>query len=232
VSVIVPLIVLLTTAAALINVLTISLPPGETVSTYWNIPGLAAPLVLAALVPLALRMRRLAAFGAAGLLIAATLAALQPVPSPAGPRSQTTLLVMTGAFVFLALAMEILALAASPGPRRGLQILTWKHWAFAVIAIVLAGPGVIPMPLPVQLAVTAAICAGMALASWLGRWLLLLLTVMAYPTFARLLTDGAFLPPSAALIAALYLPSLALAVLAIAAARRTSLRSSSGQALG
>ena len=98
----------------------------------------------------------------------------------------TAFLVMTGAFWILTLAMEVPALAASPGPRRALRILTWKHWAFAVIAIVLAGPGVIPMPLPWRLAVIAVICAAMALASSLGRWLLLLLAVPLYPSFVLL----------------------------------------------
>lgn len=38
------------------------------------------------------------------------------------------------AFYYLALGLEILALIASPGPRRGLRILTWKHGALVVIA--------------------------------------------------------------------------------------------------
>jgi hypothetical protein len=36
--------------------------------------------------------------------------------------------------VVAALALEAVALLASPGPRRGLKIMTRKHWALAVIA--------------------------------------------------------------------------------------------------
>jgi len=212
-SVIVPLIVLLTSAAALIGILMTFHAP-ESVTGI--LQAVAAPLALAALVLLALRMRRVAAFGAAGLLI-------WVVP---GLLSQGVALVMTGASPVLVLGMEILALSASPGPRRALQILTWKHWAFAVVSTLLAGTYVIPMTPPVRLALIAVICAAMSLASSLGRWLLLLLAVPAYPFFARVFMDVGYLPPSAARIAALYLPSLALAVLAIAAARRTSFRPS------
>lgn len=87
------------------------------------------------------------------------------------------------------------------------------------------------MTQPVRLAVIGVICAGMALASPLGRWLALLLAIPAYPFLAGFSPPGsgiamAFLPTSAAVIAPLYLPPLALAVLAIAATRRASFRSS------
>jgi hypothetical protein len=107
--------------------------------------------------------------------------------------------------------------------------------AIAVIATLLRGTDVIEMIQPVRLAVIAVICAGMALASPLGRWLLLLLAISAYPYFAvnfiGPLAPGygiaqAVLPSSAALIAPYYLPSLALVVIAIAGARRASFRSS------
>ena len=38
------------------------------------------------------------------------------------------------AYLFVPLVLELIALAVSPGPRRGLQILTWKLGTFAVIA--------------------------------------------------------------------------------------------------
>ncbi len=107
----------------------------------------------------------------------------------------------------------LLALTASPGPRRGLHILTWQRWTFAVLAIVLAG-GVIPMPKSVYLAVIAVLSAGMALASSLGRWLLLWLAVTCYPVLARMVTNVGYDPPSAARIAVLYVPSLVLLILA------------------
>jgi hypothetical protein len=217
-SVIVPLIILLTSAAQPIQ----EGPP------LWVLKGLILPSFgLAALVPLGPRMRRLAALAAAGVLIWLL----------SGLPGQGAELAMGNAYLFLAVGVEILALTASPGPRRGLQILTWKHGAFTVIATLLAGTDVIPMTQPARLAVIAVICAGMALASPLGRWLLLLLAIPAYPYFAGpYFTDPlsapgfgiaqAVLPSSAALIAPLYLPSLALVIVAIAAARRASCRSS------
>jgi hypothetical protein len=79
--------------------------------------------------------RRLAALAAAGVLIWLL----------SGLPGQGVSLAMGNAYLFLAVGVEILALTASPGPRRGLQILTWKHGAFTVIATVLAGTDVLPM---------------------------------------------------------------------------------------
>jgi hypothetical protein len=219
-SVIVPLLVLVTSAAQLIQALSAYPAPGPFAYGFplWILHSLAVPFGLAALVPLALRMRRLAALAAAGLLIWLS----------SGLPSQGVALAIFDAYLFLAVGVEILALTASPGPRRGLQILTWKHGAFAVIATLLLGT-VVPMTQPVRLAVIAAICAGMALASPLSRWLLLLLAIPAYPFLAGFSPPGfaiaqAFLPTSAAVVAPFYLPPLALAVLAIAGARRASFR--------
>jgi hypothetical protein len=222
-SVIVPLIVVLTSAAESIQALLAY--PATWLPAYgfmlWVPLALAVPFGLAALVPLALRRRRLAAVAAAGLLIWLL----------SGLPSQGVALAIFGTCLFLAVGLEIAALTASPGPRRGLQILTWKHYAFAVIATLLLGTDVIPLTQPVRLAVIAVICAGMTLASPLGRWLLLLLAVPAYPYFAGFSPPGsgiaqAFLPTSAAVIAPFYLPPLALVALAIAAACRSSFRPS------
>jgi hypothetical protein len=221
-SVIVPLLVLLTSAAQLIQALPTFPAPGPFADGFplSVLQSLAVPFGLAALVLLALRMRRLAALAAAGLLIWLL----------SGLPSQGVALAMFDAYLFLAMGLEILALTASLGPRRGLQILTWRHGAFTVIATLLFGT-VVPMTQPVRLAVIAVICAGMALASPLGRWLLLLLAIPAYPFLAGFTPPGlgiaqAFLPTSAAVVAPFYLPPLALVVLAIAAARRASFRSS------
>jgi hypothetical protein len=116
------------------------------------------------------------------------------------------------------------ALAASREPRRGLQILTWKHAAVVVIAALVYTPAI---DYTVQLIVIGVIGAAMALASPLGRWLLLLLAIPAYPLLPTSFPPGlttalAFLANPAALIDASYLPSLALTVLA---ARRASSRS-------
>jgi len=126
------------------------------------------------------------------------------------------------AYLFLVLGLEIVALAASPGPRRGLQILTWKHGALVVIAAL----AVATTSYPVTLIVIAVIGAAMALASSLDRWLLVLLAIPAWPFFT--LPVEVFLPLASWLsfIGQAYLLPLALLVLAVIAARRESLRSS------
>ena len=200
--------------------------------------GLPAPLALGALVPLAVRMRRLAALAAAGLLIwhvSGLLIWLVSKPSDSGLYlpGRGVVAAILGAPLFLAVALQIVALAASRGPRRGLQILTWKHAAVVVIATLLLYTPAIDHP--AGLIVIGVIGAGMALASPLGRWLLLLLAIPVYPVLVSLgrislppglTTALAFLPNAAALIAEYYLPSLALTVLAALATRRASSRSS------
>jgi hypothetical protein len=123
------------------------------------------------------------------------------------------------------------ALAASGGPRRGLRILTWKQAALVLVATVLAGTDVIPMDRPARLVarliVIAVIGAGMMLTSSLGRWLVALLAIAAYPVllFAALSLGPPGFRASLAfgpLMAAYYLPPLALLFLAAMAARRAS----------
>jgi hypothetical protein len=206
------------------------------------VPGLQVPtpLALGALVPLAVRTRRLAALAAAGLLIWQVSGLLISYPASTGIGAS---LAIVDAPLFLAVALQIAALAASRGPRRGLQILTWKHAAVAVTATLLfCIPATDHL---VGLIVIGVIGAGMALTSPLGRWLLLLLAIPAYP-----LLEGAFQSPppgwtsyppldfipasaplsappnTAAMAAAHYLPPLALTALAALAARRASSRSS------
>lgn len=182
---------------------------------------LAAPLALAALV--LLRLRRLAALAAAAMLI--WLAFF----SGSGTLVNGTV----DAVGFLALGLETVALTASPGPRRGLQLLTWKRAALTVIATL----AVSTASHPLTLAVIAVICAAMALASPMGRWLLVLLAIPAYPYFLGVpfsVLGGqfplgfrivlAYLPPGLAYITSTYLPPLVLLALAVIAARRESRR--------
>jgi hypothetical protein len=214
-SVIMPVIVLLTATAQ--ETQTLLSTPG--VFSYgfplWALQGLTAPLALAALA--LLRLQRVAALAAVALVIwlvsrGGGLASL--VYGPAW------------AYLFLALGLEIVALAASPGPRRGLQILTWRNGALIVIATL----AVSTTSYPVTLIVIAVICAAMALASSLGRWLLVLLAIPAWPFFIppAFTTPWKlfYLAPAPGFTAQAYLPPLALLALAIIAARRESLRSS------
>jgi hypothetical protein len=72
------------------------------------------------------------------------------------------------------------AVIASPGLRRGLQLVTWKHVALAVIAAL----AVAITSYPWTLVVIPVICAAMALTSSLGRWLLVLLAIPLGPYVA------------------------------------------------
>jgi len=133
----------------------------------WVLKEVAAPSALVALV--LLRLRRLA-----------TLAAVAMFLWVAFRSGDSTLLWATwNAHLLVPLSLEIVALAASPGPRRGLQILTWKHGALVVIAAL----AVSTAWYPVGLIVIAVIGAAMALASSLGRWLLMLLAIAAIPAW-------------------------------------------------
>ncbi len=176
----------------------------------WALEQPAAAFALVALV--LLRLRRAAALAAVAMLLWVAFL------SGAGTLVYGT----ADAYLFLVLGLEIVALAASPGPRRGLQILTWKHGALVVIAAL----AVATTSYPVTLIVIAVIGAAMALASSLDRWLLVLLAIPAWPFFT--LPVEVFLPLASWLsfIGQAYLLPLALLVLAVIAARRESLRSS------
>lgn len=179
----------------------------------WALTPLASPFAMAALV--LLRLRRVAAVAAVALLTWLVYLSRPGQVSDFHPASM--------AFLFLALGLEIAALTASPGPRRGLQILTWKHSALIVITAVAVGTiGRFPVPTAVPVIVLAVICAAMALASPLGRWLLVLLAIPVYPFAVEALY---FTPAPGLSIAVTWLPPLALLILAGTAARRESLRS-------
>ncbi len=225
-SVILPAVILLIYAVQETQILLSFPAPGAFSNGFplWVLPGLVPPFGMVAVVLLALRMRRVAALAAVALLIWLLIWLASRLPS------QGVFLATSEAYLFLAVGLEIAALTASPGPRRGLQILTWKHGALVVIATLVVGTSAIRIAYTVHLIVLAVICAGMALASPLGRWLLVLLAIPAYPFFVGISPSPpglqialAFLPWSPADITSTYLPSLALLVLAVAA-RRGSLR--------
>jgi hypothetical protein len=88
--------------------------------------------------------------------------------------------VTSNPYILLAVGLQIVAVTASAGPRRGLQLLTWKHVAFTVIAAVM----VAITSYPLTLVVVPVICAAMALTSSLGRWLLVLLAIPLGPYVA------------------------------------------------
>jgi hypothetical protein len=128
------------------------------------------------------------------------------------------------AYILLALALQTVAVAASPGPRRGLQILTRKRGALIVIATL----AVSTTAYPVTLIVLAMICTAIALTSPVGRWLLLLLAIPAWPFFVPLflmIPWDVDLPPGLSVLGQAYLPPAALLVVFVIAARRRSARS-------
>jgi hypothetical protein len=192
--------------------------PGPAQGFPWSLfKATAAPLGMGILVPLALRRRRLAALASAGLLI--TLVTFQ-YGYTAG-----VLILIGESPVILALGLQTVALAASPGPRRGLQILTWKHAALVLIATLLVATAASPLGAAARLVVIGVIAAGMVLASSAGRWVLVWLAIPASPP---LLARAPFQSNDAAMIVASYLPFAALivlAALAALAARRASSRS-------
>jgi hypothetical protein len=218
-SIILPVLILLTAVAGEARLLLNFPAPGAFAYGFprWVIPGLVPPLALVAVALLALWMRRAAALAAAGLLIVLA----------SGLPSHGVALAVGDDYLFLAVGLEIAALLASPGPRRGLQILTWKHAALAVIAVLTVAASPSPVPPAVMFAVLGVICTAMALVSSLGRWLLVLLAIPGYPfffTWAPFPNAMAFLPPDAAFVAKSYLPSLILLTLAVVTASRRPLR--------
>jgi hypothetical protein len=133
-------------------------------------------LVLTALV--LLRLRRIAALAAAGMLIW--------IAVPAAGAPNWGYIAPWSMLLFLVLGMEIVALMASPGPRRGLQILTPKHYVLVVVVAATAGSAInwqLSRPTVssvIVIAVIAASMAGMAAASPLSRRITALLSFPAY----------------------------------------------------
>jgi hypothetical protein len=141
----------------------------------------AAPwIILAVLVLLGLLgLRRIAGLAATGMLIWLTVV-LAGAPNwvYAEPQSMIVLVIF---------GLESMALLASPGPRRGMKLMTWNHYAVA-IAVPAAigsllwwlGPAHPAVLGAVALAVMAIVLAGMTLASPLGKRLAILLSIPAY----------------------------------------------------
>jgi hypothetical protein len=223
-SVILPVIILLVSAVQAQRWYTPAPGSSSYESWLWVLRQIAAPLGLVAVV--LLRLRRAAALGAAGMLLWLALFS----------GTGTLLSGTSDAPGYLALGLVVIALMASPGPRRGLQILTWKHGALVVTATLTLS---ITTSHWLALIVIAVICAGMALVSSLSRWLLVLLAVPAYafffgglfsffdqPSSAVFHVATTYLPLGLAMVTLAYSLPLVLLVLAVMAARRESLRSS------
>jgi hypothetical protein len=214
-SVILPVIILLiSTVQEARMVLTFPAPGAFSYGfPLWAIEQPAAAFVLVVLV--LLRLRRIAGLAAVAMVL--WVAFLSGGSAHVYGTADASL--------FLALGLDILALAASPGPRRGLQILTWKHGALVVIATL-----AVATSYRVTLIVIAVTCIVMALASSLGRWLLVLLAIPAWPIFVptEWITPWQLLhlAPAPGIIGQTYLPPAALLGVFVMAARRESLRSS------
>jgi len=230
VSVVLPMLFLVrfaTSIAALIG----SFPPDHhrllaAVAPYLS-RELAALVVLVALV--LLRLRRTAALASAALLIWYVTAggvAGSPNWSYFAPEA---------VIVVAALGLEIAALVASPGPRRGLQLLTWKNYALVASAAAAAGSAAwipvaaFPLERAAVITLVAFTLAGMALASPLSRRIMVLLSfplyylVLGYAVLPSIVNSlgssesGWFGPLRMTLT---FLPVIALLMLALAAAAR------------
>jgi hypothetical protein len=166
-SVILPLIVFVTSALQTTWVLLFA-PAAVSVHPLWVLNGFLTSLALLALA--LTRLHRLAALTAVALLTGlAVLAGLQYLRF----EYATTF----NPYILLAVGLQIVAVTASRGPRRGLQLLTWKH----AVVTVAATATIAIIGFPLSLVVIPVICAAMALSSSLGRWLLVLLAIPAWP---------------------------------------------------
>ena len=144
----------------------------------WDLQTLAWWLALTTLV--LLRLRRTAALAAAAMLIWYTV-------SYAGGALNWGYLDPQWMLIFFALGLEIAALVTSPGPRRGLQILTRKHYALAAVVAVTLGavlgwlwPSHQAASDAIMITVIAVSMGGMAAASPLSRRVMVLLSALAY----------------------------------------------------
>lgn len=179
VSVVLPLLFLLYFAAHDLLTLASPLPNRAVFAAFLrsDLQTLAWWLTLTALV--LLRLRRTAALAAAAMLTWFAVSVAGAVNwSYTDPHSM---------LIFLALSLEIAALVTSPGPRRGLQILTWKHYVLVAMVAVTLGSvlGWLWLSYPAasdatMITVIAVSMAGMAAASPLSRRIMVLLSALAY----------------------------------------------------
>jgi hypothetical protein len=228
-SVILPLVMVVDTVAA--SALT------QSENVLFDPLALAANLIvqgqLAVAILVLLRLRRVAATVSVGLLAwYVVIATTGPGTSVYAPPSYLM-------FYLLLFGLEAVALAASPGPRRGLQLLTWRRSPLLLVAGVAAAALQTSWGFPrgwghdvIDIAAIAAIVvlvAGMALASRTSRRILVLLAVPAYCLAAPLLITGAPLAPVTLASALLFdLPPLVILGLAVTAARRSGTRRPTG----
>lgn len=152
------------------------------------------------------------------------------------------------AFPLFAYGTEAVALLASPGPRRGRELLTRRRWALIVAAAIALGfaypalntlvwfargesrglPGALPHVPSHSAAVSVAILvAGVVIIaaaiirlarSGRGRRLLLLLAIPAYPVLG---IESSVVLRGPLAVVAVYLPPLAIVGLVVVAVRRT-----------
>ena len=177
VSVLLPLIVFITTAVHVAGALPVYLdgaPIFRNMFPLWLLNQFTGPLALLALS--LLRLQRIATRATVALLIGLAYLAILSYwaggPDPVGVST-----IAGGSYIMLALGLQMAAVTASPGLRRGLQLVSWKHVALTVIAAV----AVAITSYPWTLVVILVICAAMALTSSLGRWLLVLLAIPLGP---------------------------------------------------
>jgi DUF1707 SHOCT-like domain len=189
VSILLPLIVFITTAvqvAAALPVILDSAPNAfSNMLPLWLLYQFTGPLALLALS--LLRRQRTATRATVALLIG--LAYLAILSYRAGGPDPGQVSTIAGPYILLALGLQIAAVTASPGPRRGLQLVTWKHVALTVVAAVAVAS------YPLTLVVTPVICAAMALTSSRGRWLLALLAIPLGPYVATTYLYGGLWGP-------------------------------------
>jgi len=218
-SVVLPLTALLVYAGSEATAFSLTLEPdGAGSLLLYPAASLAVPLLLTALV--LLRLRRTAALATAGLMIAITAASL----IQAGVIGLGNAL-EAAAFAGFVLVLELAALLASPGPRRGLQILSrrYRMLVAAVAAAVGAATGLsTPHPgwrLPAA-ALVATIAIGMAVASPLSRRLLVLLAIPFCSTTLVFVLSSQLPAPVSGAVACL--PSVVISCLVIVAIRRSA----------
>lgn len=192
-----------------------------------EIIGIAPLLILAVLV--LLRLRRAATVATAVLLVylPVSMVVASFDHSYVAPADWV---VLSALGLLTALALEIAALLTSPGPRRGMEILTWKGFALVAVAAAAMGmaassgwwlPGVQGWQLrelPLA-AVVAVLTIGMALFSPLSRRIMIVLAVPVFYLLIGQLVPG--MGPVSATLAYLPLVLLGLAAIAVARNRRT-----------
>jgi hypothetical protein len=146
--------------------------------------SLAAWVILTACVMM--RLRRIAALVAAGML---TWYAI-----PAADVPNWYYLAPVSMLLFVTLGLEAAVLLASPGPRRGLQILTWKGFAAALVvpaAVVFAIQRLWVLHPVATAGITTIVIfvaiSGLALTSALGRRVAALLSIPGFYACVHLL---------------------------------------------